>query len=325
MHGHLAKRTSLFKGEKPTVVATLPPVVVMMAVRRVLRAVLTVVIMMDNMFRYCGATSRSLPYTASTDSAVVVMTGDSNTAATPTFSPLPKPLASSSFAKVLEVGSRTLPAPVSPFARAINVGTRTVSQVLPPIPSPESELVGGVVHVDDSFLRMETAVGLYAGTKARTRYQMTALLDSGSFKTVIREDVVEEMKAAGAADETCEFHHSHKPVGSCGFGGWLMSSKSVLLSVQLYKLVEGCRIPSAVLSVWATIAPAGSMGSQKFILGRDSCHGFSQRTYRRTYPIAPGPQPAGELALAIDGNAPAGESMTACPLWCYDPRVVSPS
>ena len=161
------------------------------------------------------------------------------------------------------------------------------SNPFPSLTEHGPSLLGGIVTVDDASFT--TRIKIHSGPTATIRYRLITLLDTGSRQTFITAEVWARMKTCGAATTTCERHAAPRAWGGFGKTAPLLTSTSVLLSVQF---LQGDN-PSAELAVWARILPPGTMHP---VLGRDSWMLFEQRTYT-TMPRQP-PQPTfGELSL----------------------------
>ena len=84
----------------------------------------------------------------------------------------------------------------------------------PLIPEQGSDLISGVVTMDDATFT--TLLSLHSGVSTKSRFNCRALLDSGSPQSFIHQGASDQMVATGAADASCV--RSTTPRTWSGFG-----------------------------------------------------------------------------------------------------------
>ena len=137
--------------------------------------------------------------------------------------------------------------------------------------------VGGEVILDR---RDHTAkIRLFGGSKAWRTRACTALLDTGSPASLIKENIWQEMIACGSGSDDGRTEVAPKTWG--GFHG--VPSSYVRLNVQLENIKKtdqgSVRSPTVCLVVFAHVVPKEAM-TVDVLLGRDSWSHFPIRKYR---------------------------------------------
>ena len=136
---------------------------------------------------------------------------------------------------------------------------------------PGTQGTGGTLSFWDSSYQRTGGTQSFQGP----RYPDVPLIDTGSYPTFIRRDVLDRMFLVGAAAAAYE-----RPCGPRCWGGFgesapLRTSTSIRLSVQLFRINE----PSCSLAVRACLVPPSVM-QRAVLLGRNSWMHFNTRSYR---------------------------------------------
>ena len=174
------------------------------------------------------------------------------------------------------------------------------------LPEIIPDLASGLVTIDD---RTHTAKSLvYSGVGICSQYRCVALLDTGSPQTFILESAWQRMAFSGAADERFACHTTPRTWGGFCSQAPLSTSKCVRLSVQF---LHG-DAPSAALTLWAYVVPAGTM-QYPVLLGRDSWTRFKQHSNRPLPRVLDTTPFFGELDLRTDDVGPAAFSRDRSP------------
>ena len=161
----------------------------------------------------------------------------------------------------------------------------------PLLPGQGSDLIGGVVTMDDATFT--TLLSLRSGVSTTSRFNCRALLDTGSPQSFIHQEAFDQMVATGAADASCV--RSTTPRTWSGFGSQqsLSPHRQARMAVQF----NHNGTPSASLAVWMYIIPNETMRCP-LLLGRDSWMRSKSPSYQ-----TPSPQPDGrvfgELTLSL--------------------------
>ena len=153
----------------------------------------------------------------------------------------------------------------------------------PLIPEQGPDLISGVVTMDDATFT--TLLSLHNGVSTASRFNCSALLDTGSPQSFIHQGAFDQMVATGAADASCVRFTT--PRTWTGFGSRQLLSTHQQARITIKFNHNGS--PSASLAVWMYIVPNETMRCP-LLLGRVSWMRFHSRSYQTL-----SPQPDGRI------------------------------